>query len=82
MQTDPTEADGLRPPLLVKKGLPRHGTRWARAWTFPRQRELSREERFAPTMKLSVSYVGNNARETRFEPRQYHTQNKDKLRAS
>jgi len=30
---------------------------------FPRQRELSREERIAPAMKLSVSYVGNNARD-------------------
>lgn len=30
---------------------------------FPRQRELRREERFAPAMKLSVSYAGNNARE-------------------
>jgi hypothetical protein len=35
----------------------------AGALKFPRQRELRREERKAPTMKWSVSYAGNNARD-------------------
>jgi hypothetical protein len=63
MQTDPTEADSLRLSLLVREGLPRHETRWARVLQVPASRELRREERIAPTMKLSVSYVGNSARD-------------------
>ena len=43
MQTDPTETDVAS---TVTKGLPRHGTRWARAQK-PTTRELIREERNA-----------------------------------
>jgi hypothetical protein len=32
----------------------------------PRQRELNRDERHAPTVKLCVSFVGNNARDKHF----------------
>jgi len=65
MQTDPTEADSSnRLSLLVKEGLPRHETRWARALSDSRVRESSAERsELALTMKLSVSYTGNSARD-------------------
>ena len=62
MQTDSTEDGDFH--LLLTEGLPRHGTRWARAETNPRLRELILEERFAPTVKMRVSYVGHKARDT------------------
>jgi len=64
MQTDPTEADGSKPSMLVMEGLPRHETRWARAAQLSRVRESSSERSArAPPMKLSVSYAGNNVRD-------------------
>jgi len=48
MPTDPTEAASpTKLALLVMAGLPKHGTRWARA-QHPMLRELSLEERTAP----------------------------------
>jgi hypothetical protein len=44
MQTDPTEETGVTLVLLVMAGLPKHGTRWARAQN-PTPRELNLEER-------------------------------------
>jgi hypothetical protein len=41
----------------LKAGLPKHGTRWARAQTST-PRKLSREERTAPTVRLSVRLRG------------------------
>ncbi len=41
----------------LRAGLPKHGTRWARAQN-PMLRELGREERTAPTVRLSVRLRG------------------------
>jgi len=43
--------------LSVTTGLPKHGTQWARA-QHPMLRELGREERTAPTVRLSVRLHG------------------------
>jgi len=47
MLTDPTEEASLTLVLLVMAGLPKHGTRWARAQN-PTPGELNLEERNAP----------------------------------
>ena len=45
MQTDPTEEARLRRAFLVMAGLPKHGTRWARAQKSHAGESLTREER-------------------------------------
>jgi hypothetical protein len=64
MLTDPTETGDFHHP---------HEEGFTQAWDTvgagannPRQRELTREERKAPTVRLSVSYVGHNARDKNF----------------
>ncbi len=63
MQTDSTEADGFKLSLPVTEGSPRHGTRWARATRIPASERAPQRGAFAPSVKLSVSFAGNRARD-------------------